>query len=140
MDPMTVVGFVAALVQLVDATSKAIKYVNDIKDAPKDRARLAREATNLLSLFTDLRYRVEEVDTNDPWFTGLRSLAGEGGPLHDFKIVMEDLTDSLQLGTGVQKLRKALYWTLDKKKSDAILSRIERLKVFISLALQKDHL
>lgn len=60
MDPVTVVGFLAAVVQLIDVTSKVVNYFNDVKDAPKDRAKLAREAANLLPLFTELRYRVEE--------------------------------------------------------------------------------
>ena len=74
MDPITALGFAAGIVQLIDATSKAINYLNDVKDAPKDRARLARETAGLLSLFTDLRYRVEDTNSTDPWFVGLRSL------------------------------------------------------------------
>ena len=63
MDPITAVGFVAALVQLIDITSKAVRYINDVKNAPKSRAKLAREASGLLSLLIDLRYRVEDVES-----------------------------------------------------------------------------
>ena len=141
MDPITAVGLLAALVQLIDVTSKAVNYFNDVKNAPKDRAKLAREATDLLSLFTELRYRVEETTSMDPWFTGLRSLGGEGGPLMEFKSAMEVIADKLKLTTGVKNLsRVVLRWTLDKKEIDAILSKIERLKTLIGLALQKDHL
>jgi hypothetical protein len=66
MDPVTVIGLVAGIVQLIDTTTKAIKYINDVKDAPRDRARLAREATSLLALLTDLRYRLEESKSTDP--------------------------------------------------------------------------
>lgn len=55
MDPVTVVGLAASIVQLIDATTTVIKYLNDVKDAPKDRATLAREGSGLLALFTDLR-------------------------------------------------------------------------------------
>ena len=83
---MDVVSFVAAVTQLIDLTSKAVSYFNDAKDAPKERAKLAREAASLLVLFTDLKYRMEETNSTDPWSTGLRSLGGEGGPLMELKV------------------------------------------------------
>lgn len=140
MDPVTVVGFLVAVVQLIDVTSKVVTYFNDVKDAPKERAKLAREATGLLALFTDLRYRMEETASTDPWFSGLQSLGGEGGPLMEFKSAMEDIADKLAPPTRVVNLRRVLSWTLDKKEIGAILSKIERLKTLVGLALQKDHL
>ena len=135
---MEVVGFVAAVAQLIEVTSKAVTYFNDVKDAPKDRAKLAREATNLLSLFTDLRYRVEEASPTDPWFTGLKSLGQEGGPLMEFKTAMENIVD--KLAPANTNLKRVLRWPFDKKEIDAILSKVERLKTLIGLALQEDHL
>lgn len=140
MDPVTIVGFVAALVQLIDVTSKVVTYCNDVKNAPKDRAKLSREASGLLALFIDLRYRVEETTSTQPWFTGLQSLGKEGGPLMEFKTAMEDIADKLTPGKGVMKIKKVLCWTLDKKEIEAILSKIERLKTLIGLALLEDHL
>jgi hypothetical protein len=140
MDPVTTVGLAASIIQLIDATTKAIKYLNDVKDAPKDRARLAREATSLLALLTDLRYRVEEAKSMDPWFTGVRLLGVEGGPLEQFKEAIEELARKLKPKSGVMKFGKALLWTLDKNEINKILSKIERLKTLVGLALQKDHL
>ncbi|MCJ1462463.1 hypothetical protein MMC07_001065 [Pseudocyphellaria aurata] len=139
MDPVTVAGFVAALVQLIDVTSKVVNYCNDVKDAPKDRAKLSREVSSLLALFIDLRYRVEETTSTDPWFTGLRALGQKGGPLTQFKAAMEDIADKLEPGKGAKKIKKFLCWTLDKKDIEAILSRIERLKKIVTFALQQDH-
>ena len=140
MDPVTVVGLAAGIVQLIGATTKAIKYLNDVKNAPKDRATLAREATSLLALLTDLRYRLEEAKSTDPWFTGVRSLGVEGGPLDQFKEVMEELARKLKSEGGIKKLGRSLLWTLDKNDIDSVLSKIERLKTLVGLALQKDHL
>ena len=140
MDPITVVGFIAVVVQLIDVTSKAVNYFNDVKNAPKDRAQLAREATNLLSLITQLRYQVEESTSTDPWFTSLRTLGAKNGPLIELKSEMEIIADKLAPASGFVNVRRALRWTLDKKEVDAILSKIERLKTLIGLALQKDHL
>ncbi|EXJ70463.1 uncharacterized protein A1O5_06532 [Cladophialophora psammophila CBS 110553] len=79
MDPVTAVGLRASIVQLIDSTTKAIKYLNNVNNAPKDRARLAREATSLLALLTDLRHRLEEASSTDQWLTGIRSLGVKGG-------------------------------------------------------------
>ena len=140
MDPITAVGLVASVVQLIDATATAIKYLNDVKDAPKDRATLAREGSSLLALFTDLRYRVEEADSTSAWFAGVRSLGVEGGPLDQFKDAMEGLARKLKPEAGIKKFGKTLIWTLDKNEISNILSKIERLKTLVGLALQKDHL
>ena len=140
MDPITVVGLAASIVQLIDATMKAMKYLNNVKDAPKDRAKIAREATSLLVLLMELRYMVEEAKSTDPWFAGIRSLGVKMGPLEQFKEEIEDLAEKLNPQSGMKKFGKTLLWTLDKKDIDRILSKIERLKTLASLALQKDHL
>jgi hypothetical protein len=140
MDPITVVGLAASIAQLIDATTTAIKYLNDVKDAPKDRATLARESSSILALFTDLRYRVEEAQLTDPWFTSVRSLGGESGPLDQFKEAIEELARKLKPEAGIKKFGKALIWRLDKNEISNVLSKIERLKTLVSLALQNDHL
>ena len=140
MESVTVVGLAASVVQLIGATTKAIKYLNDVKNAPKVRARLARETISLLGLLMDLRYRVEEAKSTDPWLSGVHSLGVEGGPLEQFKNAMEELADKLKPESGMKMLGKALLWTLDKDEIDSTLSKIERLKTLVSLSLQKDHL
>ena len=136
MDP---VSFVATVAQLIDAGSKVIKYLNDVKNAPKERAKLAREVSNLLPLFIDLRYRVEETNATDPWFAGLQSLGGKGGPLDAFKDAMEAIATKLESKSGGRRLAQILFWTLKQKEIDSLLLRIERLKTLIGLALQKDN-
>lgn len=140
MDPITVVGLVASIVQLINTTATVIQYLNDVKDAPKTRARLAREASDLLALLTDLRYRVEEAESTEPWFTNIRSLGLAGGPLSQFQEAIETLEKKLRPESGLRKLGKTLLWTLEKGDIELILSKIERLKTFVSLALQNDHL
>lgn len=82
------VGFLAVVIQLIDMNSKVVSYFNDIKDAPKDRAKLARMATGLLALLIDLICQVEEENTStSPWFADLRLLEEKGGPLMKFKSV-----------------------------------------------------
>lgn len=141
MEPITVVSLVAAIVQLIEATSKVISYFNTMKNAPKDRAKLVREAYSLLTLLADLRDQVEENNSStNSWFTGLQSLGEEGGPLMQFKNAMEDIANMLAPTTDFARVRRVVRWKSDKKEIDAILSKIERLKSLIGLALQKDHM
>ena len=49
----------ASIVMLIDATAKTTRYLDDVKNAPKDRASLVREATSLLAFLTHLRYHTE---------------------------------------------------------------------------------
>ena len=65
MDPIFV-GLTASLVQLIQAMAKAISLVNEIKNAPKERADLAQELVGMLGGLTSLRYRVEECKQNPP--------------------------------------------------------------------------
>ena len=68
-DPLTAIGVVASIVQLIDATTKTYKYLNEVKHATKERADLAMEAANLVPLLTSLRNRVESAydDPQDKW-------------------------------------------------------------------------
>jgi len=112
-----------------------------VKDASRDRAKLATEAASLLVLLTKLRY-AEEADRGDAWFTGIRSLGQSNGPLEQFKRALEQLATKLGPvnGSRVKKFSKTLSWTLNKEKINDTLSEIERLKTNVGLTLQKDHL
>lgn len=101
MDPITAVGLLASIGQLIDLTAKFVEYVNGVRKAPRDRAILAMEASTLLGLLTNLRFRAETAaKEQDPWFVGLQSLAGQFGPLDQLKVAMTDLTIKFELKFG----------------------------------------
>lgn len=78
MDPLSVTASIISVLQL---SSKVLAYLNDVKHASKDRAQCAIEASNLHSLLLNLRFRIEEGDASQPWYTTVRELAVENGPL-----------------------------------------------------------
>ncbi|RSL97643.1 hypothetical protein CDV31_012921 [Fusarium ambrosium] len=133
MDPASVVGLTASIIQLIETTAKVIGYVNNVKDAPAERAQFARHASSLLALLTDLRYRVEEAGpASDSWFVALRGLGVEGGPLDQLHDQMELLATKLEPSTGrFKKMGKALIWALDKKDIDETLAKL-------ALAIRQD--
>ncbi|KAF2180769.1 hypothetical protein K469DRAFT_692605 [Zopfia rhizophila CBS 207.26] len=88
MDPLSVTASIIAVLQL---SAKVLEYLNNVKDAPKDRAQCAIETSNLYNLLFNLRIRVEEGDSMKPWYTAVRALAVENRPLDQFKQALETL-------------------------------------------------
>ena len=140
MDVITGAGLVASIIQIIDATTKAIKYLNDVKDAPKDRVQLAHEATSILVLLTQLRYRLEGEDAKASWYAGIRGLGSVNGPLMQLHGAMLSLAKRLEPSFGMKRAAKALVWTIEKKECTEILGKIQRLNLLVSLALQGDRL
>ncbi len=137
MDPLSMTASISAILQLAGTV---LNYLNDVKDASKDRARIATEASNVYSLLTTLRYRVEEARSGDPWFIAVRTLGVGNGPLDHFKVGLEQLAAKLGPANGLRKVGKMLTWKFDKTEIDGILFRIERMKTLIGLALTNDLL
>ena len=143
MDPASAFALAASIITLTETTAKVLKYLNDVKNAPKERAKLAHETASLLALLTDLRYVLEEEEEDgghEQWLVKLRLLDGPDGPLFHFRESMEALAVKLEPATGVKKAYRGLRWPLDRKDADEHLAKIERTKSFVSIAIQRDHL
>lgn len=141
MDPITAVGLFANVGQLIAATATLIQGINDIKNAPRDRANLAIECANLVTLLTQFRYGIQDLDLNDPRFSGIQVLAQNDGPLEQLRTAVEGLLKRLHLGTrGARKIMTALTWPFEKQEVDSIVARIERFKSLVSLYREGDHL
>lgn len=138
MDPLSLTVSVIATLQL---SSKVLGYLNDVKDASKDRAKCAVEASNLNSLLVSLRSCLEEGNPNERWYTEVRALGVENGPLDQFNQALEQLqTKMIGGGTALKKMGDALVWRFSKEEITSILARMERLKTLVQIALQMDHL
>ncbi|CAI6225918.1 unnamed protein product [Periconia digitata] len=136
MDPLSVTASIIAVLQL---SAKVLGYLSDVKDASKDRMQCAVEISNLYNLLFNLRVHLEEENPDEPWFTAVRALDVENGPLDQFKQALEILQTTMTDGGRLNKARKALRWKFEKEEIASILSRMERLKTLIKIALQMDH-
>lgn len=137
MDPLSITASIIAVLQL---TSSVVEYLDSVKDASKDRASCAIEASNLYGLLVNLRFRLEEANPNEPWYTAVRALAAQNGPLDQYKSALEQLQPKVITGSGIKKIGNALVWKFNKEEVMTILSRIERLKSLVQIALEMDHL
>ncbi|KAK2792301.1 hypothetical protein FQN52_003778 [Onygenales sp. PD_12] len=136
MDPLSITASIIAILQL---TSKTIEYLNDVKDAPKDRAQCAIEASNLYNLLTTLRYRLDEGDSHEPWYGEIRALSVKDGPFDQYKLTLEQLQAKILKGRGMNKMGYYLMWKLIKEDVTDLMARIERLKSLVQIALEMDH-
>jgi hypothetical protein len=137
MDP---IGITASIIAILQLTAALLEYINSVKDAPKDRAQCAIEASNLYNLLTILRYRMEEPENNKPWYNALKALSVQNGPLDQYRHSLEKIMTKLSQCPGAGKLGNSLLWSLRGGDVKNLLARIERLKTIISIALEMDHL
>ena len=136
MEPLSIAANIIAAVQL---TGAVIGYLIDIKDASTDREQYALEASNLYNLLVTLRFRLEG-RSNEPWYTAVRALGVENGPLDQYKHALEQLLTRIAGGSGIKKMGNTLLWKFRKEEVKGLLSRMEHLKTLVQIALEMDHL
>jgi hypothetical protein len=137
MDPLSLTASIIAVLQL---TSTLTTYINEMRNAAKDQAKVAVEASNLYNLLTTLRFRVEEARSDDPWFHQVKLLGIENGPLDQYKDALETIVDKLPSPRKGDQIKSALLWKFTKGEVDNIWARMERLKSLVNCALTNDLL
>ena len=140
MDPFSIVGASASLIQLIETVSKAIRYLNDIKNERKERIRVSRELGNLYGILIDLEAKLDDASTNDPYAKGLQSLASRHGPIDQLEDALNTIIKKLESQSGFKKVGRTLIWPFEKKELESIMVRIERQKSTINYALQGDQM
>ena len=137
---MDVLSDIASIIAVLQLTGQVIKYLKDIKDAPKECRHCATEAANLHGILINLLYHLNQDQTGDAWFTAVRNLNVENGPLDQYKQALEELRSRVEIQDGVQKVKQRLLWKFSKEEVASILARMERLKSLVNIALEMDHL
>jgi hypothetical protein len=130
----------ASIIAVLQLTGAVIGYLNDVKDAPKECQQCTIEASNIQNLLINLRYRLEQGQAGDPWFTAVRALNIENGPIDQYKQALEQLRSRVEIQDGVQKVKRRLLWKFSKEEVASILARMERLNSLVNIALEMDHL
>jgi hypothetical protein len=137
MDPLSMTASIIAVLQL---TSTLTGYINDVRKATTGQAKMAVEASNLYSLLTSLRFRVEGARSEDPWFNQVKMLGTENGPLDQLKVILEKMVEKISSSKKRDQIKSAMMWKLTKLEVEDALKRMERLKSLITCALTNDLL
>jgi hypothetical protein len=115
MDPLSITASVAALLSL---TGQIVSYAKLIKDAPKERATILREASSLNGLLATLESIIAEAEQTQ-WLRALLKLT----PSH-----------------GIHKAVQRITWKFSKEEVVELLSQMERVKTLVGIALEIDHM
>ena len=138
MDPLSITASIIALLQL---TRSVLDYLKDFKDASEDRFRLMGELSGLKCLLSLLETRVNESKAGDPWLDNtVRVLDDPNGLLDQFKSDLARLASKPGGGGAVKAFVKKMTWSFEKTEIKDLLSKIERVKTLVLLALANDHL
>ena len=107
MDPLSVTASIVALLQL---TAVLTNFINDVRHATSDQKKVALEASNLHSLLLQLRFRVDEAQSDDAWFDQVRLLGRDNGPLEQFKHILEKMVEQTTMTGKRDRVKSALTW------------------------------
>ncbi|KAJ7291345.1 ankyrin repeat-containing domain protein [Mycena rebaudengoi] len=133
MDPVSAVGFVASILQLVAAAKSAIVLGRDAINATKDQRDLLLEVQNLTPLLEDLQHRLQQ-PKNQSVNAFIQKLEK---PLEQLNGTMEHIVR--KLGSSNKVGSTALMWTFwNKTEVDADLAKIERFKTVLNAWLLLD--
>ncbi|KAL8959463.1 MAG: hypothetical protein Q9193_003678 [Seirophora villosa] len=136
MDP---VNALASVVTLIGVTAKTVKYVTEMKDAPKERQNLSTEITDLLKMLTGLQNMIENPRRSKTSFDGVNSLVTADGPFDQLREALEQLNKKLKAKKGIKNYARVLVWPLVKEECKGVLSKMERVKSLIRLALDGEN-
>ncbi|KAJ7595121.1 hypothetical protein C8J56DRAFT_822328, partial [Mycena floridula] len=137
---MEAIGLAASIFSLVQAINPISEYVKDVQNAPTQRAEIVVNVAALKALLGVLETQVNAANstTPSPWFTAIRGLTA---PLDELRALLEKLAKKLQDPKNTaQKVKQRLTWTLDKTDVKELLSKVERVKALVTLAIQRDHI
>ncbi|KAJ7270989.1 ankyrin repeat-containing domain protein [Mycena rebaudengoi] len=133
MDPITAVGLVASILQLVAAVKSVIDLGRDAANAAQDQRVLLLEVENLVPLLEDLKSRLHQ--PNNQSVNGIQKLEK---PLSQLKETMEHI--DRKLGSANKIGSRPLIWAFwNKTEADADLAKIERFKAVLNAWLLLDN-
>lgn len=135
MDPLSLSAGIIAVLQL---TGTLLSHLNDMRNMTKDQNQLAVEASNIYSLLVSLRFRVEQSNAHDPWFTAIRNLGMKNGALDQIRGALTHLVARIEPSNGAKMLGKQLMWKFEKSEMRDILDKMERIKTLVGIALTDD--
>ena len=130
----------ASIIAVLQLTATLTSYLNNVRNATAEQAKVAVEASNLYSLLTSLRFRVDTAQSTDPWFQQVQKLGFKDGPLDQLKDTLATMVERISPLGKRDQIKSILMWKFTKSEVDEALQRIERLKSLINCALINDLL
>jgi len=141
-DPLSVSTSIAGLMILAESVfSRTVRYVKDVKGAPKQIAALSGELGRLYGILVSLNVLAPELDV------GLQNTTIQIGHVHachhtleKIKALIEKHEGSLTQDRDMESLMKRMKWPFSITEAKDLLAEVEGHKSTLSLALTADGL
>ncbi|KAJ8110651.1 hypothetical protein OPT61_g6554 [Boeremia exigua] len=132
------VGLTASIATLINVATNIVQYVNTLQKFSVDSTEFAQEASLILSLMLRLQLKIqgpEALDDTRPGSKSTRMILATLVPQIRKELLL--LSDILHPGTvsKTQAVKRHLVWPIKVTSVREALSRLERLKSLVGLAL-----
>lgn len=87
-DPLSISASIIAVLQLAGTV---IQYINDVKEAPRERLNLRDEISSASWTLHMLGERLGQADPDPIWFSSIQSLEGPAGPINQYKQLLDQI-------------------------------------------------
>jgi hypothetical protein len=134
-------GLAASIIAVSQLTTTVVHYLDGVRNASEDVRSLREELTNTSRILYQLRDLATLFSDSNIPFPAIQTLQASGGPLEQFKKILEAL--SSQLGRderGFKHVSRLVGWPLRKDEVKEILASLERYKTLFLLALSNDQM
>ena len=117
-DMAEALGIAGSIIALLQATQTVITYVREVEGANEERSNILSEANNLYHFLLVLKDKVpNRAQPGDTWFTMFRSFEAPGGPLEQFKLLLERLASKLKCAKVVQEIWTHIFLAFSKARA-----------------------
>ncbi len=134
------IGLIASIAQLAELSQKVFKFVDSLRSASKDQKDLSRELNAFVPILLRLLDKTNDArrqSLDQQWLDAMRW----------FKPVLDELVSTLgrmidrlplQSDSKLKTFADKVGWVLTQEKCKEVLSRIERLKTTLLVALNEN--
>lgn len=133
---MDVVSDVAAVVALLEATRKTVGFIQDLKDAKDDRAKIVRGLQGCAGILQMIAVTVQQ-DAQS--LLNLASLVAPNGPLDQYKREVEGLVPKLTTAHGISDIAKKFKFVASKKDIQDTMPTLEHYKTVFVFCMNFDQ-
>ena len=133
---MDVVSDVAAVVALLEATKRTVGFIQDVKDAKDDRAKIVLELQGCAGILQMIAVTVQQDAHSLP---NLASLLVPNGQLDQYKREIEGLVPKLTTAHGIHDIAKRFKFVASKKDIQDTISTLEHYKTTFLVCMNFDQ-
>jgi hypothetical protein len=103
-------------------------FLNDVKDAHKDRQIILDEVSSAIGILFLLKDHAERAQWGGTWSVTMKSLNTPEGPLEQFKMALHRLASKLAPVSGLKKVGNALigHFRKERLKKSSTRSSVRR--------------